>query len=141
MLDELPGAVARARVRYARHLAGAKRLKDALKEAEKARDEYDSHPTLKGSLEHAMSLNGVAGILERLGRYDAAVEAMGEAYRLAQSASDADEKRDGAGAAIEALESRGFAPSDTREKPFDARLFAVDAVSGPIVRRVAGASG
>ena len=93
MLDELPGAVARARVRYARHLAGAKRLKDALKEAEKARDEYDSHPTLKGSLEHAMSLNGVAGILERLGRYDAAVEAMGEAYRLAQSASDADEKQ------------------------------------------------
>ena len=64
-----------------------------------------------------------------------------EDLRIDDGASDADEKRDGAGAAIEALESRGFAPSDTREKPFDARLFAVDAVSGPIVRRVAGASG
>ena len=37
-----------------------------------------------------MSLNGIEGVLERLGRFDEAIEAMGEDHTLASRSPDAD---------------------------------------------------
>jgi tetratricopeptide (TPR) repeat protein len=76
------------RVQYARALAGATRYDDALREAVRARDAFAAS-TAAGSLEHAASINGVGGVLEKLGRDEEAVKAMGEAYQIARKAVDA----------------------------------------------------
>ena len=81
-------ALAGTRVRHAHSLASAGKLEEALAVAEQARDMYADSDVTRGSLDHAASLNGVAGILERLGRYDEAIEAMTEAYELAKAIPD-----------------------------------------------------
>ena len=85
---EEEGGSAAVRVQYARSLAGAGKYEDALREAKKARDEYAASSRAK-TLEHAASINGVAGTLEKLGRYEEAISAMAEAYEMAKSVPDA----------------------------------------------------
>lgn len=87
--DEGKVGAAAVRVQYARSLAGQKKYVEALKEAEKARDEYAASAAAN-SLEHAASLNGVAGTLEKLGRDDEAIGAMEAAYKMAEKAPSAD---------------------------------------------------
>ena len=82
-------ASASVRVRYARSLAGAGKYADALKEAERARDEFAAS-SAANSLEHAASINGVAGTLEKLGRYDEAISTMAAAYEMGKRAPGAD---------------------------------------------------
>ena len=77
------------RVQYARTLAEAGKLEHALREATLARDAYASG-SAAGSLEHARSLNAVAGVLERLGRDDEAIAAMSEATELARRLPEAE---------------------------------------------------
>jgi tetratricopeptide (TPR) repeat protein len=83
-------AIASMRVQYARALAGVDRLDDALQQATLARDAYARTDGLAGSLEHAASLNGLAGVLERLGRDDEAVAAMEAAHAVARDAPGAE---------------------------------------------------
>ena len=78
IIPKAAGVAARTRVQYARALASTGDLEEALRQAEKARDAYAARPKLRGSLEHAASLNGVAGILERLSRFDASEETIND---------------------------------------------------------------
>lgn len=83
-VEETIVALASTRIKYAQALVATGRLNDALKQAEQARDSYADSPEMAGSFDHAASMNGVAGVLERAGRYDEAIEAMREAYELAK---------------------------------------------------------
>lgn len=76
---------ASVRVQYARALANAGKLEEALLEGERARAAYASSRRLAGTVEHAMALNGVAGVLERLGRYDESIGQMTSAYELVKA--------------------------------------------------------
>ena len=89
--------VANAYLGLSQALAGAGKLEKALAAANKARDTFEradgaagaegaagrAGRAVPGSLEHAKALNGVAGVLERLGRDAEAVAAMAHALELA----------------------------------------------------------
>ena len=81
---ESASALAGTRVQYALALASSGNLLDGLRQAELARDAYAESSATRGTLDHAMSMNGVAGILEKTGRYDEAIQAMGEAYEMTE---------------------------------------------------------
>uniref|UniRef100_A0A7S0NMZ4 MalT-like TPR region domain-containing protein n=1 Tax=Calcidiscus leptoporus TaxID=127549 RepID=A0A7S0NMZ4_9EUKA len=76
--------VASVRVQYSIALAKMGKLEKALKQAILAEQEYAASEGA-GSLQHAASINGVAGVLEKIGRDDEAVAAMSRAHELVQA--------------------------------------------------------
>jgi hypothetical protein len=82
-------SAASVRVQYARALAHAGRLHEALAEGERAHRAYSKSHTSAGSLDHAMASNGLAGVLERIGRDQEAVSRMSEAYQYAKGSPTA----------------------------------------------------
>jgi tetratricopeptide (TPR) repeat protein len=94
--QEVPtiAGVAQLRVQYAQALAAVGELSDALEQALQAEQAYASEPSLMHSLEHAASLNGVAGVLEKLGRDELAVTYMAKALDAAQAVVSADPEMD-----------------------------------------------
>lgn len=99
-------SAANVRVQYARALAHAGRLDEALIEGERAHRAYSGSPTSAGSLDHAMAANGLAGVLERLGRDQEAIARMSEAHGYVERLPSADKKVvDGAQGNLEGLKA------------------------------------
>lgn len=74
-------------LRYSTALANSGKLVEALEQAEAAEAGFAASGS-EGSLEHAQSINGVAGVLEKLGRDDDAIAAMTRAHDLVQGSED-----------------------------------------------------
>ena len=78
-----------ARVQYSVALAKAGQLEAALEQASLAERAY-AGSAAAGGLEHAASINGVAGVLERLGRDGEATAAMRRAYDLVEALDESE---------------------------------------------------
>jgi len=84
--------VAKARVKLARALGGTGAFEEALEHASAARRLHETGAvTDPDSLEHAFSVNAVAGVLEKLGRDDEAISTMALAAELAAERRPADD--------------------------------------------------
>mmetsp|Transcript_46674 Transcript_46674/g.122577 ORF Transcript_46674/g.122577 Transcript_46674/m.122577 type:complete len:336 (+) Transcript_46674:48-1055(+) len=81
--ERTAGSIAQIRVQYARALAQIGKFEDALVQANKAQEGFAGTKLFRGSMEHAASFNGVAGVLEKLNRDDEAVAEMQKAYDIA----------------------------------------------------------
>ena len=86
--------LAETRVHYARALADTGKLGPALEQMTRASEAFAASPSA-GSIEHAASLNGVAGVLEKLGRNDEALAKMQAAHEMAVAAEGAGSERAG----------------------------------------------
>ena len=86
------GETAKAQVRLSRALGGTGAFKEALEHASAARKLYESGAVADADdMEHAFSVNAVAGVLEKLGRDEEAVSTMALAADLAAEQRSADD--------------------------------------------------
>lgn len=85
--DASVGGLARVVVQYSIALAKTGKLEDALAQAIRA-EKLFAGSGLAGSIDHAASCNGVAGVLERLNRDDEAIAAMTKALEITRASED-----------------------------------------------------
>lgn len=88
-VTDAPQIQASLQLRYATALATTGQLVEALEQAQAAEAAFAASGS-QFSFEHAQSINGVAGVLEKLGRDDEAIAAMTRAHEFVQGSADED---------------------------------------------------